>query len=223
MASLAVSHETRSITFAAEQVAHLQGTLGRMEHVLGVLSEGIAWTDDEGNIMWCNPAFARMAMRPAVAVVGKPVEQILLLHSRGGSVEPSQHPVRRVLSGDTSSSGRTLIDTYQTERGGQTRHLEVYSACLRAASGTSAMMVVRDNTERHLAEQWLEAESQRAELVRAVTAASNQAGDPRVALGTVLALVCRFLVSTAGRASTLEGGDDLLFPETADLRVGSPL
>ena len=76
------------------------------------------------------------------------------------------------------------------------------------------MMVVRDNTERHLAEQWLEAESQRAELVRAVTAASNQAEDPRVALETGASSWCAgFLGSPSGRGqSTAEGGEYLWFP-----------
>jgi PAS domain S-box-containing protein len=211
MASLAAPPSLTS--FADERVAGLQATLGRMELVFGVLSEAIALTDSEARIRWCNPAFARLAMRPGLAMIGKPVEQVLVLRSGGAALGPGQHPVRRVLSDDKSAANRPVIDVYETERGSQARVLEVYAACLRSVSETSAMMVIRDNTERHLAEQWLEAESQRAELVRAVAAASNEAEDPELALARGLRMVCRFLGWPLGRAIPAGGGPCRWFEE----------
>ena len=110
-----------------EQVANLQATLGRMEHVLGVLSEGIAWTDDEGNIMWCNPAFARLAMRPALAVIGKPVEQILVLTyaRRASRISPAP--------GAKSAVGRQIVGRPNCDR-----HLSKPS--VEASRGSSKSM-----------------------------------------------------------------------------------
>ena len=192
--------------FSEERIASLQATLGRIELVFDVLSESIALTDAAGTIRWCNQAFARLAMRPALAMIGKPVDQVLVLSQQGAALSPGQHPVLRVLADGKNTGARPVIDVYETERGGQARILEVYAACLRSVSETSAMMVIRDNTERHLAEQWLEAESRRAELVRAVAAASNEAEDPRLALERGLELCCRFLDWPLGRATIHSDG-----------------
>ncbi len=173
------------------QIAELQTTIERMEHTLAALSEAIAWTDGDGNISWCNPAFSRLAMRPAVALIGKPVEQALKLTLFGEQLKPGQHPVRKALSDDRAAT--SLIDSYEAERGGQSRFLEVYASSQRSQAQPSALMVVRDITERQLAERWLEAEGQRSELVRAVAAASNLAEDPETALDAGLELICRFL------------------------------
>ena len=185
-------------------VADLRATLGRMEHALGALSEAIVWTDGDGNVRWCNPAFARLARRPPLTLIGKPIEQVLLLTLFGEQLEPGQHPVRKVLSG--SRLGATAMDSYETDRGGQARFLEIYTSCLRSASQTSAMMVVRDITERQLAERWLEAEGQRSELVRAVAAASNLAEDPQTALDAGLKLVRQFLGWPLGHAILIGQG-----------------
>ncbi len=180
------------------QIAALHATLGRMEHALGVLDEAIAWTDECGNILWCNAAFARLAMRPVLAIVGKPVEQILALSRQGRAIEKTEHPVRRILS--AAGPPRPSVEAFETERGGQARYLEIHTACLRSATAVSAMMVIRDQTERYLAERWLDCESRRAELVRAVAAASNEAEDAEVALEAGLQLICRFLEWPLGRA-----------------------
>ena len=202
---------------AGDQVASLQATLGRFEHALGVLSEAIVWTDGRGLISWCNPAFERLSMRQALSMVGLPIEDALTLESHGSIVKPAEHPVRRALSGGGQGAGRTVIEAYQTSRGGQRRFLEVHGACLRGGSGLSAMMVVRDNTERYLAESWLEAEGRRSELMRAVAAASNHAEDPQLALETGLKLICGFLGWPLGRAVLIGPGGapvcELWFPE----------
>ena len=181
---------------SAELLDSVRTTLARMEHTLGVLSEAIVWTDATGAIQWCNPAFARLASRPALALIGRPVDQVLVLSSGGHTVAAAEHPVRRAMA-----ANRPVVDAYLTDRGGQSRHLEVYAACLRGAAGDSAMMVIRDNTERFLAESWLEAESARSELVRAVAAASNEAEEPKAALESALKLVCRFLGWPVGHAA----------------------
>lgn len=200
--------------FNETRISSLLATLGRMEYALGVLNEAIAWTDTAGKIRWCNGAFARLAGKPASAAISKPVDQVLPLKLAGEALAPGQHPVHRVLAGDTATGGRPLIGTYETVCQGQPRILEIYAARLRSSeSGTLAMVVIRDNTERHLAEQWLEAESRRSELVRMVAAASNEAEDPELALECGLGLVCRYLGWPLGRAVTADGTRTLWFRE----------
>ncbi len=201
-----------------DQVASLQATLACFEHALGVLSEAIIWTDGRGQIRWCNSAFERLSMRQALSMPGMPVEDVLALELQGALVAPAEHPVRRALSGvGGHRAGCTVIEAYETNRGGQRRFLEVHAASLRNESGESAMMVVRDNTERHLAERWLEAEGRRSEMVRAVAAASNQAEDPQRALEIGLKLMCGFFGCPQGRAILIQPGGapgcELWFPE----------
>lgn len=182
-----------------ELIGQLRGTLGRLEHAVGVLNEGIVWTDANGHVQWCNPAFVRLSARPLLALIGKPIEQALALSRDGVALDAANHPVRLVL-GAPNNTTTPSIESMQTLRGDQVRQLEIYASCLRTATGTSALMVVRDFTERMLAEQWLEAESARAELVRAVAIAANQTEEPEVALHHALELVCRFLGWPLGRA-----------------------
>ncbi len=200
-----------------EQVASLQATLGRLEHALGVTSEAIVWTDEDGNIRWCNSAFERLSMLRALSLSGQPIEHALALEWHDGPVDVLSRPLRRALSGDGENGGRVVIDTYQTNRGGQRRFLEIHAASLSAASGTSAIMVVRDNTERHLAETWLEAKSHRSGLLRAVAAASNQAEEPEQALKRGLQLICQFLGWPLGHAILIGPGEapgaELWFPQ----------
>lgn len=184
---------------SAGMIGQLRGTLGRLEHAVGVLNEGIVWTDDQANIQWCNPAFVRMSAMTLLALIGKPVEQVLVLSRDGATLEAASHPLRRALAAESCGMA-PLLETLEAERGGQKRQLEIYASCLRKPSGTSGLMVVRDTTERRLAEQWLEAETARAELVRAVAIAANQAEDPEDALLRTLELVSRFLGWPLGRA-----------------------
>ena len=186
------------------QIAELQATIERMDHTLAALSEAIAWTDGDGNISWCNPAFSRLAMRPALALIGKPVEQALRLTLFGEQLESGRHPVRKVLSAERAAT--SLIDSYEMDRGGQARFLEIYVSSQRSQAQPSALMVVRDITERQLAERWLEDEGQRSELVRAVAAASNLAEDPETALDAGLRLICGFLGWPLGHAILLGPG-----------------
>lgn len=190
---------------AGELIAQLRGTLGRLEHAVGVLNEGIVWTDENAAIQWCNPAFVRLSSRPLLTLTGKSIEQALALSRDGNPLAAADHPIRRVLAA-SHNAGSPMIESLQTLKGDQVRQLEIYATCLRTSTGTSALMVVRDFTERMLAEQWLEAESARAELVRAIAIAANQTEEPEVVMQQALELVCRFLGWPLGRAFVFAEG-----------------
>lgn len=231
-AEAAVAHgaaaQPAAETGASEILAGLRATLGRIEHAVSVLNEGIVWTDEQGLVQWCNPAFVRLTMRPLLALVGKPVDQALSLREEGEPVVSERHPVRRVLAtANRSPTPSPLILNLEADRGGQVRHLEVYASSLRTRSGVSALMVIRDLTERRLAERWLEAESQRAELVRAVAACANQTESPEKAIAGVIELVSRFLGWPVARAflsldrSGLSAAPEIWFEQDAGGRFRS--
>ena len=180
------------------EIRNLQSTVARLGHALGVLSEAIAWTDERGLIRWANPAFARLVQRPALSLIGRQIESQLTLLERGSNLEPAQHPVCRALA--LGPGHRPILGSYSVPRSGQDRILEVHVSCLEVAGEVSAMMVVRDLTERYLAEQFLESEGQRLELIRSVATASNLAEEPLGAIEVAIRLLCRHLNADVGHA-----------------------
>jgi signal transduction histidine kinase len=65
-------------------VARLRATLDRMETALGCIAEAIAWTDASGRVEGCNAAFDRLAARPHLLVLGRPLDELLPFWGKGG-------------------------------------------------------------------------------------------------------------------------------------------
>ncbi|MCC6539228.1 MAG: PAS domain-containing protein, partial [Bryobacterales bacterium] len=82
MAAALVVSESPAAALHGE-IRHLQATVARLGHALGVLSEAIAWTDERGVIRWANPAFSRLVQRPAMALIGRQLESQLPLFEHG--------------------------------------------------------------------------------------------------------------------------------------------
>ncbi|MCC6537967.1 MAG: PAS domain S-box protein, partial [Bryobacterales bacterium] len=154
--------------------------------------------DERGVIRWANPAFSRLVQRPAMALIGRQLESQLPLFEHGAHLDPALHPVRLAL--ERGPGQRPILGSYALPRSGQDRILEVHVSCLEVAGEVSAMMVVRDLTERYLAEQLLEAEGQRLELIRSVAAASNLAEEPLGGIEVAIRLLCRHLNADVGHA-----------------------
>ena len=111
-------------------VAQLRSTLGRMETALGCIAEAIAWTDAQGRVEGCNAAFDRLAGRPHLLVVGRPLEEVLPFWKKGG---------------------RPASGVFEDARGDRTLSYEVTVAPVEAPDG-GVVVSARDITRQRDAE-----------------------------------------------------------------------
>lgn len=99
-----------------ELISQLRGTLGKLELVLGTIAEAIVWTDDHGDIQWCNAAFDRLAGHQHLKLLGMPFLEALPLEISGRGVASTQELLNAsTTSGDIvyerrSASGLTLLE-----------------------------------------------------------------------------------------------------------------
>ncbi len=194
-----------SIQDMIEMTARLRSTLGKMELALGSLAEAIVWTDLDGRIQWCNSTFHRFARRPHLALLGRPLISILPLTQAGKPVERSQYPAHRVLA--QQESGVPVTGIYGLGQADSMRVLEVYCTALRSIREDPCVVtVIRDVTEKQMAEEMLELETRRVELLRQVSDAANDTDSPEEALQVVLDSMCEHTGWPLGHALVVGPG-----------------
>lgn len=190
----------------------LQSTLGRMELALGSLAEAIVWSDATGTIQWCNSTFRRFTRRPHLALLGRPLESVLPLTQAGRPVAGPDYPAAKVLA-QPDAGGVPVTGIYCLGSGESQRVLEVYCTVLRSAGdGPCAVTVIRDVTEKYLAEEMLELETRRLELLRQVSEAANDTDSPEEALQVALDWICEHTGWPLGHALTVNGIPPALEP-----------
>lgn len=80
-------------------VSKLREVLGRMEIATMMSSDGMAWTDEDGRMEWCNSAFEDVVGRPRTDMIGQPLVEVFpLIDERGQLVSKADHPVTVVLN-----------------------------------------------------------------------------------------------------------------------------
>jgi PAS domain S-box-containing protein len=170
-----------------EMIGGLRRTLRRTDLALSAVSEGIVWTDTEGDIQSCNSAFLRLAGQKSAHVLGKSLIEILPLRRGGRPLEASEHPARILLS--PGGPGSIVQDQYRLQHAGSERVLEIHANRVDGHDG-GLLLVIRDLTERVLAEAWLERESARLDLLHQVAVAANELPTPEEAVQLALQKLC---------------------------------
>lgn len=90
---------------SSELISQLRATLGKMETALGAISNGIVWTDEAGNIQWCNTAFDRLVGHRHLDVLGAKLIDLLPLQQDEERLSPEAHPVNLSLRGQAKGRG----------------------------------------------------------------------------------------------------------------------
>jgi signal transduction histidine kinase len=196
-----------------ELVSQLQGTLGKLELVLGTIAEAIVWTDEAGTIQWCNASFDRLAGRPHLAILGGLFTEMLPLERDGRRVTS----VHELL--DAALSPEDGVRVYE-RRGPSGRMLIEISVSTTAPGDVPSIVLVlalRDVTEKKIAEAAIDAKNR--ELETLIQVISHDLREPLRAIENFSALVQK---EQTGRLS-LEGDDYLSRIVRASARMRSLL
>ncbi|HEY9859658.1 MAG TPA: EAL domain-containing protein [Candidatus Obscuribacterales bacterium] len=138
----------------------LRSTLGKMEVALGAIVDSIVWTDEAGRIQWSNTTFDRLVNRQRFEVLGVSLFDLLRLEQHSQCLRPDEHPVNRVLHERLNVTG-----IYEFQQSGQKQVLEVYATCIQLKDqGCSAVLVIRDLTERDRVDAELKRSKQKLSL-----------------------------------------------------------
>jgi len=133
-----------------------------MEVMLGAISEAIAWTDEDGTVEWSNATFDRLVDRCQVNVLGAKLIELLPLQQQSQNVGAEAHPVNLALRGQINTTG--CYEFLQTDR---KLVLEItWTSIQLAPFGTSAVLVIRDITQRKRAEALAESEAKFRSLIQ---------------------------------------------------------
>lgn len=160
-------------------VGQLRGTLGKMELALGAISDAIIWTDERASVQWCNSPCDALLGRQHLEILGKRLTELLPLKQNGQPLSPDRHPVHLIL--DT----RLPVDArYEFERDGRRLILEVSGGCAQMGGyGQSAVLVLRDVTDRERMEKELVQAEKLAAIGRFSSGIAHEVKNP---LGVIL-------------------------------------
>ncbi len=142
----------------AELVDQLHATLGRFALALALPRDGFVWIDQEARIIWCNAAFDRMVDADHIALLGAPLVERLVLERAGQPITGDVHPAHRILV----ETGM-LEETYEMPKGVNRAIVEVVARRGLIDGKVSAVVVIREVTERVRATRALEAMNTRLE------------------------------------------------------------
>ena len=132
------------------QLNQLRNTLAKMEVAFSSLQEAIVWTDQEGQIQWCNQALISLVGKSRITLIGHKLSEALPLSKRGNPVSLAQHPATQL-----NENGGSLTALYEFNKDGQPYHLEISGTGIKGKddSACNIVMVVRDITEVRLADE----------------------------------------------------------------------
>lgn len=123
-------------------VSQLRGTLGKMEVALDAVTNAIVWTDEIGNVQWCNARFLSLIQQSRLQVLGQSLLTLLPLHKSGFLLTKSCHPIGQALLEQTS--GINLYEFHQSELPST---LEIsWAPFLFKQQKLSAVLAIRDVT-----------------------------------------------------------------------------
>jgi len=126
-------------------VKELRSTLARTELALGTVDEAIVWTNQKGEILWCNLVFDQLVMRPHILVLGNVITEIFPLLTEDKE-NCKDHPVQRALASRIKGS-----QNYYFKQGEDFRYLEIawsfFWKQIDENQESGCVLTIRDRTD----------------------------------------------------------------------------
>ena len=121
-----------------------------MEVAFSALKEAIVWTDQEGQIQWCNQALISLVGKSRITLIGNRLAEVLPLSKRGQPVPQGKHPVTQL-----NKTGGDLTSFYEFSKDSRSYFLEISGTGVKGKEGAAynVIMVVRDISDLRLADE----------------------------------------------------------------------
>ncbi len=128
-------------------VHQLRTTLGKMEVALDAVANAIVWTNEIGQVQWCNALFLSMIQRSKLQTLGQPLLPLLPLKQAGERLPDAAHPMQRALAEQNRG-----VAFYEWEYADTTAILEInWSPFPFEQDKFSAVLAIRDVTAQQQA------------------------------------------------------------------------
>ena len=133
-----------------DQLNQLRNTLAKMEVAFSALQDAIVWTNQDGEIQWCNQAFLSFVSVNRIVLIGKKLAEVLPLKKRGQPVPTDKHPASLC-----NTKGEELTASYEFDKDDKTYLLEISGAGLKVegAAKYNVVMIIRDITDIRIADE----------------------------------------------------------------------
>lgn len=133
-----------------DQLNQLRNTLAKMEVAFSALQDAIVWTNQDGEIQWCNQAFLSFVSVNRIMLIGKKLAEVLPLEKRGQPVPTDKHPASLC-----NTKGGEFTASYEFDKGDKKYLLEISGAGLKIESAAkyNVVMIIRDITDIRIADE----------------------------------------------------------------------
>lgn len=128
-----------------ELVHQLQATNSKMEVALEVSTEAVVFVGEDRRVQWCNQAFAHLVNRSYSQIFGSRFSDLLALRKAGQSVDFKAYPDRQIQDKEYQTT------VYEFEQDEDSLVLQISGTCGGLFDNKSAVLVIRDITQRQQA------------------------------------------------------------------------
>jgi two-component system cell cycle sensor histidine kinase/response regulator CckA len=187
-----------------ESAEAAQRETARLNALIEALHDGVVMSDSSGRVVTINSVARRLMDMPEGETVAFAAFDAVDWRDVGGSPLPAgEHPVRRAMRGDAFVESEVLVRV-----GGDTRRLLASGRTVRSAGGaSSAIVVLRDVTDRRLLEERVAQSEKLAALGTLSAGMAHEINTPLAyALGNV-DFVLGALPEIQGHARSLPGAE----------------
>jgi PAS domain S-box-containing protein len=121
-----------------------------MEVAFSALQDAIVWTNQDGEIQWCNQAFLSYVSVNRIMLIGKKLAEVLPLKKRGQPVPTDKHPASLY-----NTKGEEFTASYEFDKDDKTYLLEISGTGLKVegAARHNVVMIIRDITDMRVADE----------------------------------------------------------------------
>ena len=143
------------------QLNELRATLGKMEVALDAVANAIVWTNDRGQVQWCNKLFESLVGRRRLMILSNSLLELLPLKQHQIDLAVENHPAQIALTQQESGGG---FYEFQTAENYYILEISWASVAL-GQEEMSVVLVIRDVTAQSKVEQELQQHREHLEFL----------------------------------------------------------